>query len=101
MNEQPVSAFSWQDLVAVVQRRRRLIAAVLASGALAAALVSLLPAPTYEAAATLMVTSERARLVVSPDARAAATADRVTEQDLNSEAALLKSDDLVREVLEP
>jgi protein tyrosine kinase modulator len=101
MNEQSTSAISWRELVAVVGRRHKLIGAVLASGAITAALVAFVPAPSYDALSKLMVTSQRARMIVSPDPKAASQVDRVSDQDLNSEVEMLKSEDLIREVLEP
>jgi hypothetical protein len=48
-----------------------------------------------------MVTADRAQIIVSPDANTRPSVERVTEQDMYSEVALIRSDALVREVLEP
>src|SRR6266481_5577767 len=102
MNEPSTStsAISWRELVGVVRRRHKLIGAVLASGAITAALIAFVPAPSYDALSKLMVTSQRARMIVSADPKAASQVDRVNDQDLNSEVEMLKSEDLIREVLE-
>ena len=98
MNETQIP---WRELVAVLHRRRRFILQVFFAG-LATVLISVwLQGPTYRASATLMVTSDRAQIVVSPDANTRPTVDRVTEQDMNGEVALIRSDSLVRDVLEP
>jgi uncharacterized protein involved in exopolysaccharide biosynthesis len=93
-------AIPWQELAAVLLRRWKLIFVVFASGLATALVFSFLQVPAYKATAKLMVTSKRARITVSPDPRDGATVDRVTEKDLNSEVALLRSESLVREVLE-
>lgn len=96
MNEQQIP---WRELVAVLHRRRKFIAQVFFGGLVTVALGVWSQHPTYRAAATLMVTSDRAQIVVSPDANTRPTVERVTEQDMNSEVALIHSDALVREVL--
>ncbi|HYD48826.1 MAG TPA: GumC family protein [Terriglobales bacterium] len=89
----------WQELLAVLLRQWRLIATVTILGTLACVAVLLLRAPVYEANAHLAVVPERARIIVSPDPKTGTLTEGVTEQDLNSEVALLRSDQLLREVL--
>ena len=84
MNEDAIPAIQWQDAVAVLVRRRRLILGIFASGLATAALFGYLQGPRYRASATLMVTSNRARVAISPEANIRPTVDPVTEQDLNS-----------------
>lgn len=91
----------WQSILEGVLRQRRVVLAVFGVGALLSALLATLQQPTYSAAAKLMVTSERARIMVSPDPKEGSRVEPVTEQDLNSEVALLRSPALIREVLEP
>lgn len=98
MNDQQIP---WRELIAVVHRRRKFILQVFLGGALTVALGVWMQKPTYRAQATLMVTSDRAQIVVSPDANTRPTVERVTEQDLNSEVALIRSESLVRDVLLP
>ena len=99
MNEQ--RPFPWRDLVAVLNRRRALILQVFLAGVATVAIGIWLNGPTYHATGTLMVTSDRAKVAVSPDADTRPFVDRVTEEDMNSEATLLHSEALIREVLEP
>ncbi|MBI3769562.1 MAG: GumC family protein [Deltaproteobacteria bacterium] len=91
----------WRDLVAVLHRRRTLILQVFLAGVATVTIGLWMKGPTYRATATLMVTADRAKVAVSPDANTRPVVDRVTDEDLNSEAALLKSDALIREVLQP
>src|SRR5574337_1185562 len=91
----------WDEVLALLVRRKKLIGMVVAIGCAAAVALTWMEAPVYRASATLMVTSERAHIAVSPDANSGSVVDRMTEQDLNSEAELLRSLPLVREVLDP
>jgi len=101
MDTGDIRSIPWQDAAAVLLRRRRVILAVFAGGVATAVVITYLMGPKYKAAATLMVTANRARVAVSPEENLRPTVDEVTEGDLNSEVALLKSTALVREVLEP
>ncbi len=98
MDEQQIP---WRELLAVLHRRRKFILQVFLGGFITVAIGVWTQHPNYRASATLMVTSDRAQIVVSPDADTRPTVERVTEQDMNSEVALIHSDTLVREVLEP
>ncbi len=98
MSEQPIP---WRELLAVLHRRRKFILQVFLGGFLTVAIGVWMQQPVYRASATLMVTSDRAQVVVSPDANTRPTVERLTEQDMNSEVALIRSESLVREVLEP
>lgn len=98
MNEQQIP---WREIVAVLHRRRKFILQVFVGGLVTVGLGVWLQGPMYRASATLMATSDRAQLVVSPDANTRPTVERVTEQDMNGEVALLRSDALVHDVLEP
>lgn len=98
MNEQQIP---WREIVAVLHRRRKFILQVFVAGLVTVGLGVWIQGPMYRASATLMVTSDRAQLVVSPDANTRPTVERVTEQDMNGEVALIRSDSLVHDVLEP
>jgi len=100
MNQPQAQPIPWREMVAVLHRRRTFILQVFLGCLITVAVCLWLQGPTYRAAATLMVTSDRAQVVVSPDADTRPTVERVTEQDMNSEAALIRSESLVREVLE-
>lgn len=91
---------SWRDVLAILRRRRQLIWTVCGAGAALMLAASFLLGPTYRASATLMVTATRTR-AISPDAEAMPLVDRVTEEDLNSQAELLRSETLIRRVLAP
>ncbi len=101
MDERDTAGVPWREIVAILLRRRMLILAVFAGGVVSALVLTFMQGPTYHTAAKLMISSNRARITVSPDPREGATVERVTEQDLASEVALLQSPSLVREVLEP
>jgi len=98
MNEQQIP---WRELLAVLHRRRKFILQVFLGGFITVAIGVWTQHPNYRASATLMVTSDRAQIVVSPDANTRPNVERVTEQDMNSEVALIRSEALVRDVLEP
>ena len=99
--EKETSGIPWQEILATLFRRWRLIAVVFVVGLIGSAILAFLQGPQYEASAKLMLTSERAHITVSPDPSSGAVVDRVTDQEINSEVALLKSPALIREVLEP
>ena len=91
--------FPWREIVAVLHRRRLLIAQVFIAGVVTVTLGLWMKGPTYRATATMMVTADRAKSIVTPDANTHAVVDQVGEGDLNSESTLLHSDTLMREVL--
>jgi uncharacterized protein involved in exopolysaccharide biosynthesis len=91
--------FRWREIVATLDRRRRVVIRVFVAAVVLVALGLFLLGPRYPATATLMVTAERARPTVSADPSTGAPVDRVTDEDLNSEVALLQSEPLIREVL--
>jgi uncharacterized protein involved in exopolysaccharide biosynthesis len=98
MNEQSLPI---QEISGMLWRRRSVIAVVFAVGLVTVVVLAWLQAPTYRAAAKLMVTSARATIAVSPDANERPRVDPVTDSDLSSEVAMLNSPSLLREVLEP
>lgn len=98
MREQTVPV---QELAAVLWRRRKIVAVIFGAGVLAAIVLAWIQAPAYRAAATLRLTSARATIALSPDANERPRVDPVTEADLGSEVALLRSTSLLREVLAP
>ncbi len=98
MTEQQIP---WRELLAVLHRRRNFILQVFLGGFVVVAIGIWMQEPNYRAAATLMVTSDRAQIVVSPDANTRPNVERVTESDINSEVALIRSEALIRDVLAP
>ncbi len=91
---------TWRDVVAALRRRHRLIWVVGACGMACMALAAFSLPPTYRASATLLVSATRTRSI-SPNAEALPLVDRVSEEDLNSQAELLRSPGLIRKVLAP
>ena len=101
MDEQEASGIRWEEILVLLLRHWKLILAFGVVGTTIGAISAFFQSPVYEASAKLRVTSERARVMVSPDPSAGTTVERVSDENLNSEVALLKSPALVREVLEP
>jgi uncharacterized protein involved in exopolysaccharide biosynthesis len=98
MTEQQIP---WREIVAMLHRRQMFILQVFLAGFVTVAIAVWMQKPSYRASAVLMVTSDRAQIVVSPDANTRPEVERVTESDMNSEVALLQSEALVRDVLAP
>ena len=99
----PVLALSLRDAIAPVFRQRR-VAAWLFCGIFAGALLAGLLAPRkYEAEMKILVNRERVDPVVTPDPAVPVAAEPqpvVTEEDINSEVELIKSQDLLEQVVE-
>lgn len=91
----------WQSVLGALARRWRLIAIPTVLGFVLASLWAYLSPPLYQAFATVIVRTARARIAVSPDAQNTLSVDRVDDQQVNSEVALMSSESLVREMLEP
>jgi len=92
---------SWQRLVEMLYRCRGLILQVWLTITVVVAIGVWLYPPRYRATATLMVTSVRAPDTVSADAGSRQPVNHVTDEDLNSEVALLQSEELLRQALDP
>ncbi len=90
----------WKEIVATPMRHRKLITRVVIAGVVTTLALVWIQPPKYKATATLIVMSKRAEVAVSPDASTKATVDRLSEARVNSEVALLKSQTLIREVLD-
>ncbi len=97
--------WSMEFVLELLWRRRAMALEVGAAAFGIIALVSILLPPTYVSRAEVLVQSNRAELLVSPGLQGAysmqpgASVSPVTEQDLNSEAALLGSSYLIDEAL--
>lgn len=91
---------SARDLLALLFRRRKLLLAAFCLGALVAAYL-VFSGPRYQAKLSILVNRERAEPIVSTDTSAAVKVDLppITEEDINSEVELLRSEDLLREVV--
>src|SRR5512139_597001 len=99
VTERDAPGIPWEEITGILVRRWKLIAIVFATGVLSATGFALIRGPLYRASAKLMVTSDRAHITVSPEPGVGATVDRLTDQDLNAEAELLRSPELLHEVL--
>jgi uncharacterized protein involved in exopolysaccharide biosynthesis len=100
--KQTALSFTLRDALAPVFRHQRM-AWLIFSGVFIGAMVSLLAAPKkYEAEMKILVNRDRVDAVVTPDPGAPVAVqpvEEVTEEDLNSEVELLKSRDLLEEVV--
>jgi uncharacterized protein involved in exopolysaccharide biosynthesis len=92
----------WVDLLI----RRRAIALEVGTGVFGlVALITLLCPPTYKSSAKILVQSNRAQYLVSPELQSSVATNQplgvqpITQADLNSEAELLTSVYMVREAL--
>jgi uncharacterized protein involved in exopolysaccharide biosynthesis len=94
-------AFNGENIAAALFRRKRMIGFTLCGIlGLAAALTMLLP-KKYESSMKVLVKSQRADLVVSPDAKDSSyVKSEVTESQINSEIELLESYDLLARVVD-
>src|SRR5215831_11797017 len=93
---------TFRDILMPLFRQRRL-ARIVFAGVLVGALVSAFLLPSkYEAEMKILVNRDRVDAVVTPDPNApvaTAPAQVITEEDLNSEVELLKSRDLLEQVV--
>ena len=80
-------------------RWRRRILLVFAVTALTGVLAALYASPEYESVMKVMVKRERVDPLVAPDQTIASPPRDITEEDLNSEVELMKSDDVTRRVV--
>jgi uncharacterized protein involved in exopolysaccharide biosynthesis len=89
-----------RELVAMGFRHRRILGTSFLLVLLATLLVALFLPTSYESEAKILVTKDRIDPVVSPGQTPPMMArEQVSEEDLNSEIELLKSDDLLRKVV--
>lgn len=95
------AAPAWKGLLGALARHGRLLLLPALLGFLVASAWAWLSPPLYQAYATVIVRNTRARIAVSPEAASTATVERVDDLAVNSEVALMSSESLVREMLEP
>ena len=88
-----------RDWVAPCFRRRRLMGSIFLMVMAGAILLTLSMPARYEAEVKILVKRERADAVVNPDPNGQMAMASLTEEDLNSEVALLKSRDLLEKVV--
>lgn len=92
-------SFSMRDLIAIGFRQKRAVVIAFCSLLLGTILAVILMPADYQGSTKFLI--ERARMdpVVSSGHEAGAVKSEVTEEELNSEVELLKSDDVMRQVV--
>lgn len=90
-----------RDVLAIVSRHRMLISLSFLSVLTGAILVAVLQPNLYDSAMKILVKRDRINTVVTSEATAAIpqVAPEVTEEELNSEVTLLKSRDLLEQIV--
>ena len=92
-------SFSMRDLIAIGFRQKRAVVVAFCSLLMGTILAVILMPADYQGSTKFLI--ERARMdpVVSSGHEAGAVKSEVTEEELNSEVELLKSDDVMRQVV--
>ena len=91
--------YSLRDILTIVFKRRTLILVFAVAVVTVVMLVTLLMPRTYEVTATLLVNKARAEIPMAPTDSPQFIVSQVTEQDLNSEIEVLKSRQLIEDVV--
>src|SRR6476660_4491294 len=91
----------WRDIVRSTFRHRKMVAGLAVAGALFMGISKFLEPPVYQAETTLMLVAKRADVKVSPDERSITQVERIDDTVVNSEATWLRSEGVLRKVLEP
>jgi len=94
------SQFSLRDILTVVFKRRNLIILLVLSVMAATVVLSLLQPRIYRVSANLLVNRARVEVPIGPTESAQAFVGRVSEQDLNSEIEIIKSREMIEDVLQ-
>ena len=95
-------AFTMRDILAIGFRHKRVLVLCFSGVLLGTLLAAILTPPNYRAETRILVKHERVDPVVSAEQSAPtsqARNDEVTEEQLNSEAALVTSDDVLRQTV--
>src|ERR1700677_3616277 len=95
-------AFTMRDILAIGFRHKRVLVLCFGGVLLGTLLAAILTPPNYRAETRILVKHERVDPVVSAEQSAPtsqARNDEVTEEQLNSEAALVTSDDVLRQTV--
>lgn len=95
----PARAGSIRDYVATGFRWRYRIFFVFAVTVIAGVVTAFYVPPEYESVMKILVTRERVDPLVTADQSAAGATREISEEDLNSEVELIKSDDVLRNVV--
>ena len=91
---------SVRDLLTMVFKRRVLVLVVAVSVPAAVVSISLLLPREYEVSATLVVNRARAEMPLAPSDSAQFVVNQLSEQDLNSEIEMMRSREMIEEVLD-
>jgi uncharacterized protein involved in exopolysaccharide biosynthesis len=91
--------YSLRDLLTIVFKRRTLILLIAASVVTIAMVMGARAPKIYEVTATLLVNEARAEMPIAAAASQPVIINQVSEQDLNSEIEVLKSRQLIEDVL--
>jgi len=94
------ATLSMRDLMTVVFKRRWMILLFAAGVLVMVGLTTLLAPPTYEVEATLLVNKSRAEVPIGPRESQQLIVRQVTQEEINSEIEILKSRQLLEEMLE-
>ncbi len=91
---------SLRDLLTVVFKRRWLVVLSVVSVVIIAALLTILSPPIYEVNASLLVNKSRAEIPIGPKDAQQLVVSSIGPEELNSEIEILKSRQLIEEVLD-
>lgn len=92
-------SFSTRDLIAIGFRQKRAIVITFWSLLVGAILATILVPADYQASTSFLIERSRMDPVVSPGHESEMVRAELTEEELNSETELLKSDDVLRQVV--
>lgn len=92
-------SFSTRDLIAIGFRQKRAIIITFWSLLAGAVLATILMPADFQASTSFLIERERMDPVVSPGHESEMVRAELTEEELNSEVELLKSDDVLRQVV--
>ena len=90
---------SLRDFLTIVFKRRRLIVTFFVTTVAVVALGTFLLPPTYEASASILVKKSSAEVPLVPSESSQLIISQVTEEDLNSEVAMLRRRQTIEEAL--
>ena len=91
--------YSLRDLLTIVFKRRTMILLIAATVVVVAMALGVRAPYIYEVTATLLVNEARAEMPIAPAASQPLIINQVSEQDLNSEIEVIKSRQLIEDVL--
>jgi len=99
LRESQEGLHSLRDFLTIVFKRRRLIVAFFLTTVVVVTLGTLLSPPTYEARAAILVKKASAEIPLVPSKSSQLIISQLTQEDLNSEVAILRSRRALEEAL--